>query len=185
MQSVFIAGSITIKNLPTAFIEKIESLLSANLAVIVGDASGVDSAVQQALYDRGARAVTVYCSGFTPRNNIGKWPVRNIVSAAPEGTKAFFGAKDLAMADAADVGLMLWDAKSTGTLTNVIELTKRGKKTVVFVGKRNGFIIVKDRSTLEHLISMMSDGAKKLAESKIKLSSKLDSVEKQQIGFHF
>lgn len=185
MQSVFIAGSITIKNLPTAFMEKIESLLTANLAVIVGDAGGVDAAVQQALYDRGAQAVTVYCSGFSPRNNIGKWPVRNIVSTAPEGTKAFFGAKDIAMADAADVGLMLWDAKSTGTLSNVIELTKRGKKTVVFISKRSKFVVIKDRNTLENLISMMSDGAKKLAESKIKLSSKLDSVERQQIGFQF
>jgi len=43
------------------------------------------------------------------------------------------------MADVADYGLMIWDAKSTGTLSNVIELLKRKKKAVVFVNKEKTF----------------------------------------------
>ncbi|MQW28393.1 hypothetical protein [Sinorhizobium meliloti] len=41
------------------------------------------------------------------------------------------------MAENAEIGFMLWDSKSTGTLSNIIELTRRGKKTVVFVNKKD------------------------------------------------
>ncbi len=36
------------------------------------------------------------------------------------------------MARNSDYGLMIWDCKSTGTLSNVIELLRDRKKTVVF-----------------------------------------------------
>ncbi|MEZ2219631.1 hypothetical protein [Rhizobium sp. RCC_161_2] len=185
MQSVFVAGSITIKNLPTAFVEKLDSLLAANLGVLVGDASGTDKAVQEVLRDRGAESVTVYCSGSHPRNNLGDWPVRHASSDAEPGTKAFFAAKDILMAENADVGLMLWDAKSTGTLSNVIELTRRRKKSVVFVNKRGGFTIIRDIPSLRNLVELMSVGARELAEKKIRLSIKLNELDNEQLGFSF
>ncbi|NOV21225.1 hypothetical protein E5S70_35445 [Ensifer adhaerens] len=190
MESVFIAGSITIKSLPSLFVEKLDSMLSANLAVVVGDANGVDKAVQQILNDRGATNVTVFCSGDTPRNNLGNWPVREIYTNAEPGTKAFFTAKDVAMAENAEIGFMLWDAKSTGTLSNVIELTRRGKKTVVFVNKKDAFTIVRGVEDLQNLTGIMSAGARDQAEKKIGLTaviSKLrkDRLEKSQIGFAF
>ena len=46
------------------------------------------------------------------------------------------------MAEAADYGLMIWDAKSTGTLSNVIELLSRKKKSLVFVNKEKEFKVV-------------------------------------------
>ncbi|RMC64874.1 hypothetical protein [Sinorhizobium meliloti] len=188
MESVFIAGSITIKSLPSLFVEKIDSMLSANLAVIVGDANGVDKAVQQILTDRGATNVTVFCSGSTPRNNLGNWPVQEIYTSAEPGTKAFFTAKDVAMAENAEIGFMLWDAKSTGTLSNIIELTRRGKKTVVFVNKKDAFTIIRGVDDLKNLIGVMSAGALDQAEKKIGLSAlisklKKEGLEKSQMGF--
>ncbi|MDW9957980.1 hypothetical protein GOB20_09090 [Sinorhizobium meliloti] len=185
MQSVFVAGSIAIKKLPTAFIEKLDSLLASNLGVIVGDANGTDKAVQQVLSDRGATLVTVYCSGSRPRNNLGDWPVKQIDSDAEPGTKAFFSAKDIAMAEDADVGLMLWDAKSTGTLSNVIELARQKKKSVVFVNNYSGFIIVRDAASLMKLVELMSEGSRQLAEQKIGLSGKVAKLNNEQLGFSF
>ncbi|MBY3474084.1 hypothetical protein HFN78_24700 [Rhizobium laguerreae] len=185
MESVFIAGSITIKRLPSLFVEKIDSLLAANLAVVVGDANGVDRSVQQILEDRGATNVTVFCSGMTPRNNLGNWPVREIQSTAEPGTKAFFTAKDIAMAEIAEIGLMLWDAKSTGTLSNIIELTRRGKKAVVFVNKMDAFTIIRGVQDLQNLTDVMSDGARDQAEKKIGLSEAIRKLTKHQMGFAF
>ena len=48
------------------------------------------------------------------------------------------------MAEAADYGLMMWDATSTGTLGNVIELPGRKKKSAVFVNKSKEFMTVGD-----------------------------------------
>ncbi|MGO6884211.1 hypothetical protein ACC702_36665 [Rhizobium ruizarguesonis] len=185
MESVFIAGSITIKSLPSLFIEKLDSLIAANLAVVIGDANGVDRAVQSILDDRGAANVTVFCSGEVPRNNLGNWPVKEIYSTAEPGTKAFFTAKDVAMAETAELGLMLWDAKSTGTLSNVIELTRRGKKTVVFVNKMDAFTIIRGVQDLQNLLKVMSDGALDQAEKKIGLSAAVRKLTQQQAGFSF
>ncbi|MBB3460665.1 hypothetical protein [Rhizobium sp. BK377] len=185
MESVFIAGSITIKNLPSLFVEKLDSLIAANLAVVVGDANGVDKAVQEILDDRGATNVTVYCSGKVPRNNLGNWPVKEIYSSAEPGTKAFFTAKDVAMAEIAELGLMLWDAKSTGTLNNVIELTRRGKKSVVFVNKMDAFTIIRGPKDLKNLLEIMSDGARDQAEKKIGLSAAVRKLTEHQTGFSF
>lgn len=190
MNSVFIAGSITIKSLPSLFVEKIESMLSSKLAVIVGDANGVDKAVQQILADRGATNVTVFCSGSTPRNNLGNWPVREIYTSAEPGTKAFFTAKDVAMAEDAEMGFMLWDAKSTGTLSNVLEMTRRGKKTVVFVKKKDAFTIIRGVDDLKNLTGVMSADALDQAEKKIGLTAlinklKKGGLEKTQMGFAF
>ncbi len=89
------------------------------------------------------------------------------------------------MADNAELGLMLWDAKSTGTLSNVIELTRRGKKSVVFVNQKDAFTIIRNAQDLRNLTSIMSIGARDLAEKKIGLSSALGKLAKHQIGFAF
>lgn len=184
MQSVFVAGSITLKRLPQAFLERLDNLIDSELDVLVGDANGTDKAVQQELVDRGATSVTVFCAGIRPRNNLGEWPTKEIVSDAPAGTREFYTAKDLAMAASADFGLMLWDAKSTGTLSNVIELTKMGKVSVVYVAPEHAFTVIRDMDGLRKLIGLMSEDALQEAERKIDLSTKLQDGQ-HQLGFSF
>jgi hypothetical protein len=124
MTKVFIAGSMSIKRLHPNFLERISNIVSSHFEIVVGDANGADTSIQKALLEKNASAVTVYCSGLKPRNNIGDWPVQNVMPDAEPGTRAFFTAKDREMAKVANYGLMLWDAKSTGTLSNIIELIK-------------------------------------------------------------
>ncbi len=126
--------------------------------------------------------MTVYCTSDEPRNNVGDWRVKRIQSSAEPGTRAFFTAKDLQMAKDADYGLMLWDAASTGTLSNVFELLKARKKCVVYVNKNQNFINVKEPSDILNLVAVMSDGAKMQAEKKIGLRSKIFQITNEQLG---
>ncbi|MBY4632665.1 helix-turn-helix domain-containing protein [Rhizobium croatiense] len=176
MTTVFIAGSIAISKLHHLVKERIQKIIDGRLDVVVGDADGADTSIQQCLTELGAASVTVYCSGDRPRNNIGRWPVKNIYPKAAPGSRAFYTAKDVEMSRASDYGLMIWDCKSTGTLSNVIELINQQKKSVVFVNKRQEFVTVSDGRSLETLLSFMSDHARMKADEKIGLNSKISSL---------
>jgi hypothetical protein len=177
---VFIAGSMNIKNLDPKVKERINKIIEQDLEVVVGDADGADTSVQWHLFGHGSSKATVFCAGPTPRNNVGDWPVVAVPTKHAEGSRAFFTAKDLRMAEVADFGLMIWDTKSTGTLSNVIELLTRNKKSVVFVNKTKAFKNVGSVAQLEDLVSFMSEAAKRKADEKIGLSSRIESMKSAQ-----
>lgn len=177
---VFIAGSMNIKNLDPKVKERIDNIVEQDLEVVVGDADGADTSVQWHLFNHGTSKATVFCSGPTPRNNVGDWPIVSVTTKHAEGSRAFFTAKDLRMAEVADFGLMIWDTKSTGTLSNVIELLTRNKKSVVFVNKAKAFKNVGTVEQLEELVSLMSDHAKKKADEKIGLISRIGALKSEK-----
>jgi hypothetical protein len=180
MTTVFISGSMKIKNLDRLFTDRVAEIVNSGFEVVVGDADGADASIQASLLKMDATHVTVYCTGGRPRNNIGDWPVHKVVSNAKEGSRAYYTAKDVDMAEVADYGLMTWDAASTGTLSNVVELLMRQKKSVVFANKRKKFINVVDVDSLRKLIEMMSDKARVRAETKLALSSKIAQMAPEQ-----
>lgn len=180
METVLVAGSLSIKHLHRSFKERLAAVVASDMRVVVGDADGADASIQQTLVELGAKHVVVFCSGEQPRNNVGQWPVEKVRTSAAPGTRAFFTAKDLEMSKLADYGLMMWDAKSTGTLSNVIELLRRGKKSVVFVNKEKTFKTVRDPDSMRNLVSIMSPAALMKAELKIRLTSKIASIANEQ-----
>lgn len=180
MTTVFIAGSISISRLHEKVADRIKKIVSSDFNVVVGDADGADTSIQECLQRYQAGKVTVYCTGNLPRNNVAKWPVHRVVSKAKMGTRAYFTAKDLEMARDSDYGLMVWDCKSTGTLSNVIELLKENKKSVVFVNKNKEFVTISDKTGLERLVAFMSDHARTKAEEKIGLAAKIASIAHEQ-----
>lgn len=180
--TVFIAGSMKIKHLDPLVKERLDKIISGSLQVVMGDAEGADTSIQTYLQEGGATNATVYCSGSKPRNNVGNWPVKAIASTHEPGTRAFFTVKDVAMADAADYGLMIWDAKSTGTLSNVIELLKRNKKSVVFVNKDKKFVNVGGPAQLAHLLDCMSLHARQKAEEKLRVTQQIESLKHTQLS---
>jgi hypothetical protein len=182
MTTVFVAGSLSIKRLHPRFLECLDRIVISGFDVVVGDADGADTSIQQALLDRNASSVTVYCSGKIPRNNLGNWPVQRVATDREPGSRAFFTAKDLEMAKVADYGLMMWDAKSTGTLSNVIELLKRGRTTRVFVNKAQQLVTIGKVEDLTRLIASMSEGARTKAEQKMSLSRRVASLGQEQLA---
>lgn len=179
MTTVFIAGSMNIKHLNEMVKERIANIVNSGFDVVVGDADGADASIQEHLWELGSSKTTVFCSG-TPRNNIGNWPVRVANTDYAPGSRAFYTAKDKLMAEAADFGLMVWDAKSTGTLSNVVELLTRRKKVVVFVNKEKLFRTVGSVEQLEALVNCMSDGAKRKADEKIHLLEQIEALRHRQ-----
>ncbi|MDK9723297.1 MAG: hypothetical protein OEL88_00300 [Sterolibacteriaceae bacterium MAG5] len=178
---VFIAGSMNIKHLDPKVKERIDNIVAQGFEVVVGDADGADTSIQWHLLSQGATRATVFCSGERPRNNVGDWPVQCVQTSHAEGSRAFFTAKDIRMAEMADIGLMIWDTKSTGTLNNVIELLVRKKKSVVFVNKAKVFKNITTVEQLEELLSYMSEHAKQKANEKIRLFDRIDSLKHEQM----
>lgn len=176
MSTVFISGSIKIKSLDDKIKSRLDNIVSSGLEVVIGDAGGADKLVQQYLVDRGASSVTVYCAGDDVRNNDGAWPVVHVSPPVKTKSRAFFTAKDLKMADVSDFGLMVWDCKSTGTLSNVIELLKKRKKSVVYMSPQKVFLNIGSASDLKALVSHMEPGALLEADKKISLSAKMASL---------
>lgn len=173
MKTVFIAGSMTIKRLDRLVQERLMNIIVSGYNIVVGDADGVDTSIQLFLAENGAQHAKVYCTGNRPRNNVGKFSVHCVNTYHSPGSRAYFTAKDIEMAKAADYGLMIWDAKSTGTLSNVIELLNNKKYSLVFVNKDKTFKSVKDVFGLEELVAYMSESAKLKANTKMGLEEKI------------
>jgi hypothetical protein len=180
MTTVFIAGSITIKHLDPKVQVRLMNIIEMGHDAIVGDADGADSSVQRFLLENGAKNVTVFCTGDQPRNNLGNWPVKAVTTYHRRGSRAYFAAKDLAMADAAKVGLMVWDAKSAGTLSNVIELLSRKKNALVFIDKEKEFHKLTNVSDLESLVTRMADPSRLKADTKISLFDRIETLRSRE-----
>lgn len=131
MTNVFIGGSRRVSRLPAVARERIDKVIEKGLAVSVGDANGADKTVQKHLADAHYDHVTVYCSGESCRNNIGRWKTRHVKANRRKKDFQFYAEKDREMASAAAFGLMIWDGKSPGTVLNILRLVRASKKAVL------------------------------------------------------
>ncbi|MBC2695390.1 MAG: hypothetical protein HF982_08975 [Desulfobacteraceae bacterium] len=181
MKKIFISGSMGIKRIDKKVKERIDNIITSNFPILLGDASGVDTSIQELIKSKEYKEVTVYCSGNHVRNNIGRWKVRKIMTDYKENTRHFFTAKDIQMAKECDYGLMVWDSKSTGTLSNVYELLSQGKKSLVFVNKLKSFIKVTDVDEFEELAAVMNSSAFEKADKKIQLRKKIQGLKCRQM----
>jgi hypothetical protein len=143
MATIFIGGSRHIETIPADVARRIDSIMEGLHNVIIGDASGADTAVQRYMTASSYQRVVVFCSGRRCRNNLGDWPTRHIQPPAHAPGFQFYAAKDRAMARSADFGLMLWDGKSVGTLANTMRLARLGKATVVFDASRGATLTIR------------------------------------------
>lgn len=149
---IFIAGTKTIKHLNSSVKKKIYSIIAHGDEILIGDCQGADSAVQEYCHSCGFPNVTVYSSGTKVRNNIGGWSVKRIDVPPSVYGFEFYRQKDIAMADDADCGLMIWDGKSRGTFSNISTLAKNNKTVLVYVEPTNSFYSIKGYSGIEKLL---------------------------------
>ncbi len=149
---VFIAGSRRLSRLSKDVKRRIDNIVGRGLTVIVGDANGVDKAVQQYLSAMNYSNVLVFCMEGGCRNNVGKWPTRDITAAPGARGFAYFSTKDRAMVKEADYGLMLWDGKSHGTLTNIVDLVQQGRPVVVYLAPAKSFVTLHESEQLSDFL---------------------------------
>ena len=152
MSKVFLGGSRRISRLPPKVQERIDNIMLKALPIVVGDANGADKAIQKYLFEKKYENVEVFCSDGACRNNVGGWRVRNVPAGKVRRDVQFYSIKDLAMASESDVGLMLWDGKSIGTLANVLRLIRHGKKVVVYCAAEDRFRDLRNERDWDHFI---------------------------------
>ena len=151
LSSVFIGGSLSIRELPKEVCQRLDRIIEQRLPVLIGDAPGADAAVQKYLNSKNFDHVRVFCSGRRPRNNIGGWPVESL-KLDGQGF-AFHSAKDRVMAIRTRYGFMIWDRKSQGTLLNVYRLTGYGKACVVWLQPEQRFLTIRSVERFKEFVS--------------------------------
>lgn len=129
---VFIAGPRQVSLLNKEIINRLENIKNNEFTVLVGDANGVDKAVQKYLSDISYKNVLVFATKGVARNNLGKWNIIKVDINDNQKGFDFYAAKDKEMAKNADYGFMIWNGKSKGTLNNIINLTKMNKKVLLY-----------------------------------------------------
>ena len=128
---VFISGSISKKSLTENELVYMEQIVEGKHTILIGDAYGVDKAVQQILVENNYQQVMVYFSGEKVRNNPGNWQTKQIPNPENLTGRSRYQLKDKAMADDCDSGIMFWDGKSKGTQHNMDYLNKLDKYHLV------------------------------------------------------
>ncbi len=156
MKKVFVGGSRRISRLNDMLRKRLDQIIEKNLRVLLGDANGADKAVQAYFAECGYQNVELFCSAGNCRNNLGPWKVRSVVAPHSRKDFEFFTAKDIAMAEEADVGFMLWDGESSGTIVNAARLIAAGKPVVVYVGPEKRFLTIRSKSDFEVLLTPCS-----------------------------
>ena len=184
---VVLGGSRYVHSLPY----EIETLLINGIQnsnkYFVGDAPGIDTAFQEFLRKKSYQYVKVFSSAGYIRNNLGNWESELIDAGLKSKSNAVHAFKDRHMCTMADRGMMIWDGKSAGTLSNVIDLVAQGKSCDIWVAQNSELINFDSSSDLDKWSSDFPDAlieAKKRLSTfynrqnrKIKLSSQLGLFE--------
>ena len=167
MPKVFIGGSRNVSRLNQTITKRLDNIVQRELPVLVGDANGADKAVQRYLAKCGYRHVTVYCMDVC-RNNLGSWPVsqQTAHTSTQRRDRNYYTIKDLAMAEDASCGFMLWDGQSKGTLANIVALLNRKKKVVMYFRRDRSFFTIACFDDLERTLAEIGiSGGKELLSS--------------------
>ena len=130
--NIFIAGPRAITKLDNNIIEKLNYIINKNYNILIGDAKGIDSNIQQFLADNYYEKVCIYASNGLARNNYGDWKIENVKVDSNIKNFDFYVAKDLEMAKNADYGFMIWNGKSKGTFNNMINLLNQNKEVLLY-----------------------------------------------------
>jgi len=170
--TIFIGGSIGISKLNATIRKQLDGFIQRGDAILIGDANGADRAVQTYLAKRDYPNVTVFCMEDC-RNNIGEWPTRHVEPPSKKRDSSYYAAKDRVMFQEAKCGVMLWDAKSKGTLQNMLNLVGAGKRTLVYFAPTKQFRVLASEQDLQELLAHCEPGDLDAAARKLGLQRPL------------
>jgi hypothetical protein len=150
--NVFFGGSRAVSKLNDPLRARIDDFIRRGDTILIGDANGADKAVQEYLAASGYPNVIVFCMKEC-RNNVGSWPTRSVKPTSARKDFSYYAAKDFVMAQEAKCGVMLWDAKSKGTLQNMLNLVGAGKRTLVYFAPTKDFHVLATEQDLRELLA--------------------------------
>lgn len=125
------------KMLPKAITDKVDSYMKDNCHILIGDAPGIDTQVQNYLAKKGYKNVTVYTISDKPRHYSDKngklgWGIKNV-----DGKEQVD--KDKAMSKDAHMGFaVILEDGATATRNNIERMDQDGKDVEVFSLTKDG-----------------------------------------------
>lgn len=141
-KKVFISGSINIESLPMKIVSSLELMIKNNLKILVGDAGGIDSAIQNHFRNKEYFNVNIYTIYDKPRHQKSKNFLVNTISINENSNKERENQskKDEAMTNDSDYSLVIWDGKSKGSYQNILRSIEQNKPVKVFLSYKDEFI---------------------------------------------
>ncbi|MEA3491697.1 MAG: hypothetical protein U9R27_07325 [Campylobacterota bacterium] len=136
--SVFISGSIAIKTLPQEVKNSIHKVVDNQMEILIGDAHGIDSLVQDYCLSLNYFNVTVYSISSPPRYNASdKFDSKTVtVPAEIKGGRERQQSKDKAMTKDSQYSFVIWDGKSKGSYANIVRAFEQDKKIKLYAENR-------------------------------------------------
>ena len=169
------------ERVPENLVELLMEWNENNSEFLVGDAPGADLSFQKILKRIGAKSVTVFSSATSIRNNFGNWPTKQIESGLKSKSNAVHAFKDRFMTSVSDSGLMLWDCKSAGTLSNVIDLVSRDKECFVWTASDEKLNHFKKLDTLNNWMEQYPE-VRNEANKRLKLFRKREIKRNKNVS---
>lgn len=170
---VFISGKVKFDEpIPNKVKDELNRVISAKSKIIIGDAPGADTRVQDYLSDSGYKNVTVYTTDDAVRNNVGNWNVRKISGNGKETEREVRAQKDIAMSNKSTKGIVISsddDRIDSATSLNAKRLLNSGKSIQFYDYKQDELRAndtdIKHNAVAEELKSYLgcSDDEPKLA----------------------
>jgi len=170
-------GSRAIATLDTEVLERIRQVTRDGHMVLVGDAPGVDDAIQRLLADDRYDNVRVFVSAGQCRRNHGKWPVEEVTVPTSRRDRRFHMAKDLEMSKQADEGLMVWDGISLGTFANVVELAERRAPVTLFLAPAHEVRFIDTTADVRSLLDELPQETARTLDQRLGVRKRLGSPQ--------
>ena len=140
-ERVFISGSITIKRLPDCVKSSIDAISKRNIEILVGDADGIDTMVQDYCKKIGYSSVVVYSIYQSPRYKASGFKSKYIeVTSESKKERERQKEKDAAMTVESSYSLVVWDGFSKGSYANINRALENKKKVKVYLKEVDSYL---------------------------------------------
>ena len=134
--SVFVSGKVSYdKPINNSLKQELNKAIRAGSKILIGDAPGADTRVQEYLAKIGYKNVLVYTTDKKVRNNVGNWSVKRIGSNGYSDERSIRRQKDIAMTNAATraIAIMPFDDRPDSAMSlNVERLRSIGAPVLTY-----------------------------------------------------
>ncbi len=182
---IILAGSRKLAFIPEPVISILQDHMLAGDTFFVGDAPGMDTTFQQFMLRNKYENVEVFSSAGYVRNNVGKWQEHQIETTLKSKSNALHAFKDREMCKLANLGIMIWDQESAGTLSNAIDLLEQEKTCLIYNAVDQEFVRFESIEILNKWLASHQEVANEALSrlnrfrNRIKIGSKPDSIQSE------
>ncbi len=141
---VFVSGKVSYDQpVSRAIRDEIDKIIKAGSQILIGDAPGADTRVQEYLNAKNYRNVVIFTTDPEVRNNVGNWRVRTISGNGETEERLIRRQKDIAMTEQSTRGLAIMpadDRPDSAMSLNVARLKDSGLGVRIYDYKQKRWV---------------------------------------------